>query len=42
VMRAMDQGKTATLTVVPVITSSTDKVTGNVLKFDEVVIVTYR
>ena len=43
VRRAIEQGETATVTVVPIITGTNEKCdTENALKFDKVVIVTYR
>ncbi len=42
VRRAMQEGSTATVTVVPVVTATTEKCSGDVLKFDRLEVVTYR
>lgn len=42
VRRAMQEGPTATVTVVPVVTATTQKCNGDVLKFDRLEVVTYR
>ena len=43
VRRALERGATATVTVVPIVTSLTEKVdTDDVLRFDRLVLVTYR
>ncbi len=42
VRRAMQEGSTVTVTVVPVVTVATEKCSGDVLKFDRLEVVTYR